>query len=86
MQLMSGVVIGLCGVAGLFFLRFWVETRDRLFALFALAFWMMAANRVALGAYFGPDTEVQTYAYLVRLAAFLIILYAIIDRNYVRRD
>ena len=36
------------GIAGLFFLRFWRKTRDRLFALFALSFFVMALNRVVL--------------------------------------
>ncbi len=35
-------------VAGTFFLRFWRKTRDRLFILFALSFFLMAANRVQL--------------------------------------
>jgi hypothetical protein len=34
------------GVAGLFFLLFWRETRDRVFAFFALAFFVLAANRL----------------------------------------
>jgi hypothetical protein len=33
-------------VAGLFFLRFWRDTKDRLFAFFALAFFALAANRL----------------------------------------
>jgi hypothetical protein len=32
-------------IAGLFFLRFWTRTRDFLFAAFAAAFWLLAANQ-----------------------------------------
>ena len=35
--MLGGLVMG-CFVAGLFFLRFWRKTHDRLFAIFAIAF------------------------------------------------
>ena len=82
---LDGAIMICFWVAGLFFLRFWRQTRDRLFAYFALAFWMMAANRVALSFLQGQG-EVTTYVYLVRLAAFLVILFAIFDKNYLRRS
>ena len=44
-----------CLTAGLFFLKFWRETHDRLFLMFALAFWMIAAERVVLGLSDGSD-------------------------------
>lgn len=67
-------------VVGLFFLRFWRVTHDRLFLLFALAFWVLTINRVGL--IFVPEgSEATTLLYLVRLFAFLLILYAIIDKN-----
>src|SRR5688500_1685217 len=37
-----------CIVAALYFLRFWRDTRDRLFVLFSIAFAVLAANRAAL--------------------------------------
>ena len=68
-------------IAGLFFLRFWRRTRDRLFALFAIAFWMMGLNWLLL-AFTNPAAETQRAAvYLVRLLAFILILMAIIDKN-----
>jgi hypothetical protein len=66
-------------VAATFFLRFWKETRDRLFALFALAFGLMAVNRLLLG--LAVAREAHQYIYLVRLAAFVIIAIAVIDKN-----
>jgi hypothetical protein len=67
-------------VVGLFFLRFWRETRDRLFFIFAIAFWILGVQRLAL-VLTGNMVETGTGLYLVRLFAFLLILVAIIDKN-----
>ena len=72
--------------AGLLFLRFWRETGDRFFALFALAFWALAVNWIGIAATDPPD-EARTLFYLVRLAAFVLIIAAIVDKNRTsRRD
>jgi len=65
--------------AALFFLRFWRESRDRLFVFFALAFFILAFNRV-LPLLAGLSTT-SLIPYLVRLLAFGIILAAIVDKN-----
>lgn len=75
-----GAIAMAFGVAGLFFLRFWWDTRDRLFAIFALSFWLLGATRVALALARHTDEE-HSYLYWVRLAAFLLILVAIADKN-----
>ncbi|HYF55554.1 MAG TPA: DUF5985 family protein [Salinarimonas sp.] len=67
-------------IAGLFFLRFWVRTRDGLFAAFAVAFWLLALNQ-ALVAISEVPREEQTSFYLLRLAAFAIIIGAIVAKN-----
>jgi peptidoglycan/LPS O-acetylase OafA/YrhL len=67
-------------IAGLFFLRFWARTRDGLFAAFAVAFWLLAANQ-GLVAITGGSREELTWFYLLRLAAFLVIIGAIISKN-----
>lgn len=64
-------------VAALFFARFWRETKDRLFALFALAFGVMAVSRAVTGI----QAETHEYVYVVRLVAFIVIALAIIDKN-----
>lgn len=66
--------------AGLFFLRFWRDTADRLFLFFAAAFWMLAASWLAL-ALFDPTDEARPYVYAIRLIAFLLIIVATIDKN-----
>jgi hypothetical protein len=82
-QLLAGAIaMGFC-VAGVFFVRFWRDARDRLFALFALAFLLMAANRVVAGLSDRP--AVREEHYWVRLAAFVLILVAILDKNRPRR-
>jgi hypothetical protein len=53
---------------------------DRLFALFSLAFWAFAANRVAITTV--DDTgEAEPYIHLIRLLAVGRIIAAIIDKN-----
>lgn len=75
---LGGIVMA-CAVAGLFFLRFWRRTRDRLFLIFAVAFWTLGGNWLAL-AFINAD-EVRTWLYAVRLAAFVLILAGIWDKN-----
>jgi hypothetical protein len=67
-------------IAGLFFLQFWARTRDGLFAAFAVAFWLLAANQ-GLVAITGGSREELTWFYLLRLAAFVVIIGAIISKN-----
>lgn len=67
-------------VASVFFLRFWRDTRDRLFLLFAVAFGALALNRVLL-ALIEPTRESQPYLYLLRLGAFVLIAWGVVDKN-----
>lgn len=79
-EFLSGVTsLGALAV-GLFFLRMWRETRDRFFALFGFAFWVMALNWF-LVSWVEPADEHRHYFYLLRLAAFLLIIAAIVDKN-----
>ncbi|MFN3687633.1 DUF5985 family protein [Salinarimonas sp.] len=71
-------------VVGLFFARFWSRSRDRLFLAFAAAFWLLAANH-AIVALFGLPREEQSWVYLLRLAAFLLIIVAIVSKNLAAR-
>jgi hypothetical protein len=78
--LLAGMIAMGFAVAGLFFFRFWSETHDRLFVFFALAFFVLSANRIAL-AFVVREDEIHTMLYWVRFLAFLFILIAIIDKN-----
>ena len=81
---LNGAIATCCLVAGLFFLRFWRKTRDRLFAIFAVAFWLLGLNWLALA--LTEQDEVSSVYYAVRLLAFVLILYAIIDKNRANRS
>lgn len=79
-EFLSGVAsIASLGV-GLFFLRLWRDTRDRFFVLFGLAFWVLAVNWFLL-VWVEPPSEHRHYFYAIRLAAFLLIIVAIVDKN-----
>ena len=80
MNLISGAILMGYAVSGLFFFRFWRQTQDRLFLIFAIAFWLLGLQRLAL-ALVDPAHETRTGLYLVRLFAFLLILGAIVDKN-----
>lgn len=79
-SLLSGAMVLGSLVVGLFFLRFWRRSRDRLFLMFAIAFWVYSANRLALSI-MAVESEGRTYLYGIRLLSFLLILIAIIDKN-----
>jgi hypothetical protein len=68
-------------VAGLFFLRFWRRTHDGLFLVFAIAFWLLAANQ-GLVVIDGIPQEEKSWIYLLRLAAFVLIIVAIVRKNW----
>lgn len=71
-------------VAGLFFLRFWRESRDRLFAFFGAAFWLLSLSWVLL-ALISPTEETRPYIYAIRLVAFLLMIGGMIDKNRTSR-
>jgi len=86
--LAAGFVVGLISagylVGALFFLKFWRRTADRLFLAFAAAFVLMAANQAAPVLLGLPD-EALGGVYLLRLAAFVLIIAAVLRKNLPRR-
>ena len=79
-EFFSGLIAMGFLVAGLFFVRYWRETRDGLFAAFAAAFILLALNQTLL-AFSSVPLEERSPIYLVRLLAFLIIITAILSKN-----
>jgi hypothetical protein len=69
-----------CAVIALCFLRYWRTSRDRLFIFFGVAFGVLALNWVSL-AIIDPQVEGRHYVYFFRLAAFVLIIVGIVDRN-----
>ena len=80
MLFLSGALCAGYALAALFFLRFWRDTRDRLFGFFAAAFISLALQRLALSWALVSQRDTTAY-YMLRLAAFVLILIAIIDKN-----
>lgn len=77
---MAGAIFMGYATAGLFFLRFWRRTHDHLFWRFAIAFWVLAVLRVGL-THYSDEKEIRTFLFLARLLAFLLILWAIVQKN-----
>ena len=80
-EFMSGAVTMGFLVAAIFFLRFWRRTSDRLFLSFALAFALLALNQ-GLAQWLGAADERVSYTYLLRVLGFVLILFAIVDKNF----
>ncbi|HKV27322.1 MAG TPA: DUF5985 family protein [Candidatus Acidoferrales bacterium] len=76
-----GVIATTSLTAGVFFLKFWRRTRDSLFLAFAIAFILEGINRTAV-IFANHPNEGSPWTYLVRLFAFLLILAAILKKNY----
>jgi len=79
-MMISGAIGMGCWVIGLFFFQYWRKAKDRLFGIFALSFWILGLERLApLVTQLGDERH--GFQYLIRLLAYLLILYAIVDKN-----
>ena len=77
---LSGAVTILFALAGLFFLRSWRRTGDRLFISFGLAFWLLSLHQAVLSLA-GIPVEERSWTYLLRLTAFALIIGSIWRKN-----
>lgn len=80
-----GAIAMACFVATLLFAHFWKTTGDRFFLFFALSFGLEGASRTIMGVT-KYTSEQEPLLYVIRLLAFLIIIWAIIDKNLVRKN
>lgn len=71
-------------IISLFFLRFWHSTKDRFFLFFSLSFFLEGINRILLGLAITANENVPEF-YILRVIAYLLILYAIFDKNRQRK-
>ena len=76
-----GLICAFSLTAGVFFLRFWRDTRDLFFCAFAVFFFVDAGTRVAL-IFSARPNEGSPWIYMLRLFTFLVILAAILHKNY----
>lgn len=80
---LAGAIVAGFALAGLFFLKFWRRTRDELFLAFTGAFWLLGLGQ-ALLTFSHVPLEERSWLYLIRLAAFVLILAAIWRKNRAR--
>jgi uncharacterized integral membrane protein len=78
--LLSGLIVMGDLIAALFFLKFWRRSGDSLFAIFASAFLLLALGQ-ALLALTNVPVEERSWIYLLRLAAFTLIIAGIVHKN-----
>lgn len=74
----ASIMSDLC--IALFFFKFWIEKRDRLFLFFALAFSLLAASSFIV-VIIGRTADYAPLAYLIRVLAYLLIIFAIVNKN-----
>ena len=79
-DLFSGAIAMASFIIALFFLRFWRDSRDRFFLYFALSFGIEGVHRI-VSALSYDDNEDSPLHYLVRLLAYGLILWAILEKN-----
>jgi membrane-associated PAP2 superfamily phosphatase len=77
---LSGMTAAGFLIAALFFFRFWHRTTDSLFAHFGIAFVLFAISQTISLALDMPHDD-KTWIYLLRLAAFVLLLVAIVRKN-----
>jgi uncharacterized membrane protein HdeD (DUF308 family) len=77
---LEGVIATTSLAAGLFFMRFWQDTRDSLFLAFSFAFFIEGVNR-CVRVFFIDPSEASPWVYVVRAFAFFIILAGIVNKN-----
>lgn len=80
LDFLSGAITAGFLVAGLCFLRFWRRTREGLFLAFAAAFCLLGLAQ-ALITFADIPLEERSWVFLVRLAAFILILVSIWRKN-----
>lgn len=76
----SGALTLAYAIIALFFFKFRSRSGDRLFTLFALAFLILSGQRLVLTVA-REWGENSVWLYSLRLLAFVVIVYAIVDKN-----
>jgi hypothetical protein len=87
-EFLSGIFMTTFAACGLIFLKLWMTSKDRFYLLFSAACGLIAIERVVLfltettnTSIRTPFTESMSWVYLIRLLAFLLILFAIFEKN-----
>jgi hypothetical protein len=84
--LSGGIMVGFLACS-YFFFRFWLKTRDSLFAVFATSFMILAIERIFLLATVnvadpsGGVHELRGFVYWFRFTAFMLLIVAFVMKN-----
>jgi hypothetical protein len=76
----SGATAMASAMIALLFFRLYTRSLERLFLIFSFAFVLFCVERIVLSAT-NPAAEYFAYVYMIRLLAFLFIIYAVADKN-----
>ena len=82
-DLLTGAITMASLVITLIFLRFWRNTGDRFFLYFSLSFLIEGLHR--LYSALNNNAEDSPLHYLIRLLAYGLILWAILEKNLPRK-
>ena len=82
-QFFAGMITMGMIVCAAFFFRFWLRSKDSLFLAFSLAFVLLALSH-ALTAFLRIPLEERSWLYLLRLAAYALLILAILRKNVAR--
>jgi hypothetical protein len=79
-QMLWGASAALSVVAAVHFFKFWKRTRDSLFLALAAGFATLGLHWAALGV-LNPGDETRHYLYVLRFAAFALIIAGVVNKN-----
>jgi uncharacterized membrane protein HdeD (DUF308 family) len=79
-NLITGIIAMGCLIIALFFLRFWRSAGDRFFLYFALSFGIEGVHKIVTALTYDAHED-SPWHYLIRLLAYGLILWAILEKN-----
>jgi len=83
-HLLAGAIAMASLIIALFFVRFWRSSGDRFFLYFALSFAIEGLHRVYAVTKTGGGEDSPLH-YLIRLLAYGLIIWAILEKNLPRK-
>ena len=76
--ILAGAIMVSAWAISVFFWRFRRKTGEWLFGYFAIAFLLLGVERISIVL---VSAEFHMFVYLIRLSAFLILIFGILDKN-----
>lgn len=82
-EILAGAIAMASMLIALFFFRFWRDAGDRFFLYFALSFLIEGVHRLVSGIVLATHEDSPLH-YLIRLLAYGLILWALLEKNWPR--